>query len=233
MLQSLVATLLRHEQLVGLSSAFRLYVRRNAHLFRSGHNPAAECTLAPQEEEDRQAATAADAEASLQRRFRELEAAEAAAAAEEAAAVAESHRGRSRGLLGGWFGGSGSSQRSMRGGSNGAAAAAAAAASSGGLPRAHGRGPRSARSRRGPSAEAEFANGFAAAFLPPFHLFGGFGGGGRGGYGAGAGNHLQQLMVGLQRGLPPELLFRWVPRWAWACLCLAASAVAGQVLCSC
>ncbi|KAL4458236.1 hypothetical protein ABPG75_013101 [Micractinium tetrahymenae] len=55
--------------------------------------------------------------------------------------------------------------------------------------------------------DTEYANDFAAAFLPPFHLFGGYNGGGRGGHRGGGGGHLQQLMVGLQRGLPPELLF--------------------------
>lgn len=137
-------------------------------------------------------AAAAQAEARLQHRFRDLEAAEAAAEAEEEAAAAERGGGWGRGLLGTWFGGVG------------AAAAAAAAGYHGGppLPRAATRGPRSQRGRRGPAAEAEFAGAVASGALfggPPMLL----GGGGRGGRFGGA---LQQLMSGLHRGLPPELL---------------------------
>lgn len=139
-----------------------------------------------QEEEDRAA------EARLQRRFRELEAAEAAAAG----AVEEERSG-----WGGWPGG-----RGRRRGS-GSGAAAAAAAAGGGLPRAGGRGPRQQRARRSPAAEANFAAAMQGVFAPP--LGAGYGGRGRGGF---FGEALQHMLGGLHRGLPANLLLRW----AWA-----------------
>ena len=152
-----------------------------------------------QEEEDRRAAAAGAAEARLQQRFSHLEAAEAAAAARDVAVPAD--RPWARGFLGGLFGG-----RGQRVGSAGASAAAAAATAGaggvsprfGGPPRPTARGPRSQRSRRGPAAEAEFADGFAA-FLPP-----------------NAG--LQQLMMGMARGLPAHLLLRCAPWLGLRCM---------------
>ncbi|EFN54264.1 hypothetical protein CHLNCDRAFT_135820 [Chlorella variabilis] len=152
-----------------------------------------------QEEEDRRAAAAVDAESRLQRRFRELEAAEAAAEAEEAAAASE--RGWSgRGFFSGLFGGLGGGAAAQRQRSS---SAAAAAASAGGQapPRAASQGQRSQRGRRGPAAEAEFASAMGHLMPPPYHA------GGHGGRSAGyMGDLHSHLMVGLSRGLPADLL---------------------------
>jgi hypothetical protein len=179
-----------------------------------------------QEEEDSRAAAAAavQADSRLHRRFRELEAAEAEA---EAEAEEAAERGRGRGLLGTWFGGGGSGSGSghrHRGGSAAAAAGAAAAARAaavaagappgmqpgaggGAPPRAASRGPRSQRSRRGPLAEAEFASAWLGQ-APPYRHHGH----GLAGLGGGLGflGELQQVMLGLSRGLPADLLLRWV-----------------------
>ncbi len=167
------------------------------------------CCLKPvqQEEEDRRAAAAAEAETRLQRRFRELEAAEAAAEAQE--------QERGGGFWGGWLGGGGRRR--------GASGAAAAAAAGGGLPRAGGRGPRQQRSRRSPAAEAEFAAAMQGAlFAPP--LGGGYGGHSRGRGGI-FGQALQQMLGGLHRGLPADLLLRWVERRGQGRYCASCSFV--------
>lgn len=166
-----------------------------------------------QEDEDRRAAAAVQADSRLRRRFDELEAAEAAAEAQQAAEAAGSRWG-SLGFLDSLFGGSGAHRR----GASGTAAAAAAAAATGGPPggqgqRLGGRGPRSQRSRRGPAGEAEYASAMMGHLVPPpfYH-----GRGRRGGGYAGEVQALQQMMMGLSSGLPANLVLRCV------CVCKRA-----------
>ncbi len=148
-----------------------------------------------QEEEDQRAALE---ETRLQNRFRQLEAEEAAAEAAEAAAAAE--RGWGGRFLANLLGlGSSAGQQ----GSGGVALEAGGVAF--GQASASRQGQRSQRSRRGPAAEAAFADSVLGHLMPPPFMVGGFGG--FGGFGS---DVRSQMMMGLSRGLPPDLLLRCV-----------------------